>query len=235
MLTNNKEILKNLTILYIEDEYNIRENMNRTLKLFVKNVHACATAEDALEVIKSSCIDIVISDINLPGITGIELVKKIRSFDETIPIILLTAHMDTEYLFDATKLKLVDYLIKPIDFTMLQEALDKATSELMKQGRYEITFLNNTKYNLQKKELTCITSCQNLALTHKEILLLEFLLLNKERVVHTDELKDNIWEDAFEATDSALKNLLNKLRKKIGKESITNISGVGYRLILPDN
>ncbi len=235
MLTKNKEILKNLTILYIEDENNIRENMDRTLKLFAKKVHACPTAEKALEVIQNSCIDIVISDINLPGITGIELVKQIRSFDETIPIILLTAHMETEYLLDATKLKLVDYLIKPIDFTMLQEALEKATSELTKQGRYEVLFLNKTKYNLQKKELTCTANCETISLTHKEILLLEFLLEHKERVVYTDEVKDNIWEDAFEATDSALKNLLNKLRKKIGKESITNISGVGYRLILPEN
>lgn len=235
MEIKSKEILKNLTILYIEDENNIRDNMDRTLKLFVDNVHACPTAECALEVLHENKIDIIISDINLPGITGIELVKKVRSFDETIPIILLTAHMDTEYLLDATKLKLVDYLIKPIDFTMLQDALEKATKEVQKLGRYEVEFLNKSIYNIQKKYLFCSTDNSELSLTHKEILLLELLLENKDRVVYTDELKDTIWEDAYEATDSALKNLLNKLRKKIGKESITNISGVGYRLILPEN
>jgi two-component system, OmpR family, response regulator VanR len=73
---------------------------------------------------------------------------------------------------------------------------------------------------------------KELLLTSKELDLLSFLIKNSNRIVSTDELKANIWEDCFEATDSALKNLLNKLRKKIGKESIINISGVGYRLDL---
>ncbi|MFA6740039.1 MAG: helix-turn-helix domain-containing protein [Arcobacteraceae bacterium] len=67
-------------------------------------------------------------------------------------------------------------------------------------------------------------------LTSKELDLIGFLIKHNNRIVSSDELKSNIWEDCFQATDSALKNLLNKIRKKIGKESITNISGVGYRL-----
>ncbi len=61
-------------------------------------------------------------------------------------------------------------------------------------------------------------------------MLLELLIKNNNRVLSTDELKNYLWEDQFEATESALKNLLNKLRNKIGKEVLLNISGVGYRL-----
>ena len=64
----------------------------------------------------------------------------------------------------------------------------------------------------------------------KELDLIDFFIKNNNRIISSDELKLNIWEDSLEATDSALKNLLTKVRKKIGKESITNISGVGYRL-----
>lgn len=68
-----------------------------------------------------------------------------------------------------------------------------------------------------------------ISLTAKEIDLLDYLIKNN-RVVANEELKAAIWENEYEATESALKNLLNKIRKKIGKESIINISGVGYKL-----
>ena len=71
---------------------------------------------------------------------------------------------------------------------------------------------------------------EGITLTAKEIDMIDYLILNSNRVVSHDELKLNIWKDSFEATDSALKNLLNKLRKKIGKDTIINISGIGYRL-----
>jgi DNA-binding response OmpR family regulator len=81
---------------------------------------------------------------------------------------------------------------------------------------------------LQKK---LIDKNKNLeiSLTAKEIDLLDYLIKNN-RVVANEELKAAIWENEYEATESALKNLLNKIRKKIGKESIINISGVGYKL-----
>jgi two-component system, OmpR family, response regulator VanR len=80
------------------------------------------------------------------------------------------------------------------------------------------------------KKLIDLNTKEEITLTSKELELLSFLIKNSNRIVSTDELKSNLWEDYFEATDSALKNLLNKVRKKIGKESIINISGVGYRL-----
>ena len=67
-------------------------------------------------------------------------------------------------------------------------------------------------------------------LTSKELILLEYLVKNSNRVISIEELKNCIWEDELDATESAFKNLLTKLRAKIGKDTILNISGVGYRL-----
>lgn len=224
------KILKDLNILYIEDEDNIRKNINLTLNLLVNKVFACASYEEGMKSYNENKIDIILSDINLPGKSGIDLCKEIRENNIIIPIILLTAHLDTEYLLDATKLKLVDYLIKPINFDSLHKVLLKAANELIRENTFRIKFLNNVEFDINNKILLCEDK-NEIRLTSSELTLLEYLVNNSKRVVPHEEIKSNIWEDPFAASDSALKNLLNKLRKKIGKESIENISGIGFRLI----
>ena len=227
---NFNNILKNLNILYVEDEENIRVNIKKVLLLLCENVFDVPSTEEAKIILKEQRIDIVISDINLPDSDGISFVKELRKTDKTIPVILLSAYTDTKYLLEATKLKLVDYLTKPIDFKTLNNALQTCVEEILDNSRYLILFQNNIQYNVLHKKLIDLNTKKEILLTSKELELLSFLIKHNNRIVSTDELKSNIWEDYFEATDSALKNLLNKVRKKIGKESIINISGVGYRL-----
>jgi DNA-binding response OmpR family regulator len=227
---NHNNVLRNLNILYIEDEENIRINIKKVLLLLCENVFDASNIEEADIIFENQRIDIIISDINLPDTNGIEFIKELRKIDKTIPVILLSAYTDTKYLLEATKLKLVDYLTKPVDFKTLSYALYKCVEEILDNSRYLILFQNNIQYNVLHKKLIDLNTKKELLLTSKEVDLLSFLIKNSNRIVSTDELKSNIWEDCFEATDSALKNLLNKVRKKIGKESITNISGVGYRL-----
>ena len=227
---NFSKILKNLNILYIEDEKNIRLNIKKTLELFCENVLDAENILNAKEILTTSRIDIIISDINLPDMSGIDFVKEIRIRDKTIPIILLSAYTDKEFLLEATRLKLVDYLTKPINFKDLNNALQKCVEEILDNSRYIITFKNNIQYNVSHNCLIDDNKKEEIHLTNKELDLLNFLIKNNNRICSADELKSVIWDDYLEATDSALKNLLNKIRKKIGKESIINISGVGYKL-----
>ena len=227
---NFNKILKNLNILYIEDEKNIRLNIKKTLELFCENVFDAENILNAKEILTKQRIDIIISDINLPDMSGIDFVKEIRIKDKTIPIILLSAYTDKEFLLEATKLKLVDYLTKPINFKDLNNALQKCVEEILDNSRYIITFKNNIQYNVSHNCLIDNNEKEEIRLTNKELDLLNFLIKNNNRVCSAEELKSAIWDDYLEATDSALKNLLNKIRKKIGKESIINISGVGYKL-----
>jgi len=220
--------LKSLNILYIEDEDKIRQNVTRTLNLILNKVYDLPSCIDALDLFSKEHIDIILSDISMPKMNGIDFVKKIREKDKKVPIILLTAHTDTKFLLEATKLKLVDYLVKPLDFKQLKEALIKAAQEIYENGTFCIYFPNGVYYNLTEKKLYKNSEEQNI--TAKEISLLELLYNNKNRVVPTIEIKNTIWEDSFQATDAALKAVLNKLRKKIGKDSIRNISRIGYRL-----
>ena len=227
---NFNHILKNLNILYIEDEENIRINIKKVLLLLCENVFDVSNTNEAKFIFDEQRIDIIISDINLPDTNGIDFIKELRKIDKTIPVILLSAFTDTKYLLEATKLKLVDYLTKPVDFKTLNNSLQSCVEEILDNSRYLINFQNSIQYNVLHKKLIDLNTKEEVALTLIELDLISFLIKNSNRIVSSDELKSNIWEDCFEATDSALKNLLNKVRKKIGKESITNISGVGYRL-----
>ena len=231
---NNKNsfkiILSHLNILYIEDEKNIRENIAKSLEILVFKVFAVESIEETYEILRNNRIDLIISDINLPKKSGIEFVKEIRENNYYIPIILLSAYTEKEYLLEATKLKLVDYLVKPIDFNILKEALLKASQDIVENAMFIVDFDENTSYNVMHKKLYNNKTKEEIDLTAKEIELLEYLIKNHTRVISHEELKAEIWEDSFEATDSALKNLLTKLRKKIGKNTIKNISGVGFRI-----
>ncbi|WP_198304149.1 response regulator transcription factor [Arcobacter vandammei] len=231
MINNNyTKILSNLNILYIEDEIKIRENVKETLKLFCENIFDVSNIEEAKSILEKHRVDIIISDINLPDINGIEFIKEFRKIDKKIPIIILSAYTDRDFLLEATKLKLADYLTKPIDFKSLHSALYKCVDDILENSRYIISFKNGIEFNVLHKKLFCKEKNEEVPLTSKELVLLEYLINNSNRVLSIDELKNYIWEDELEATESAFKNLLNKLRNKIGKESILNISGVGYRL-----
>ena len=229
----NKEYLKilnSLNILYIEDEEIIKENIKKTLTLFCENIFDASNIEDAKIILQKYRIDIVITDINLPETNGIEFIKEFRKIDKKIPILILSAYTDKNYLLEAIKLKLTDYLTKPIDFKSLQLALYKCVDEILENSRYVISFKNSIEFNVLHKKLFCKNNNEEMLLTSKELMLLEYLVKHSNRIVSIDELKNYIWKDELESTDSALKNLLNKIRKKIGKDSILNISGVGYRL-----
>lgn len=227
------EILTSLTIAYVEDEKNIRENMSKTLNLLCNNCIDFQSAEELLNYYEKNSVHIIITDINLPNMNGIELIKKIREKDEKIPIILLTAYIETQYLFDAIKYKVVEYLPKPIDYETLIQALLKATKDLINNGNYMIKINEKLSFNVLNKELLTIDK-EKIPLTPKELKLLNLFIKNKNKIVTYEEIKNQIWENSYEVTESAFKNLINKLRNKISKDSIVNISKIGYRLNIKD-
>lgn len=206
--------------------------MAKTLELLVKNIFCAKDVFEAEKILIGNKIDLIISDINLPKISGIEFIKKLREKDFTIPVIFISAYTNKEYLLEATKLKLVDYLEKPINFEDLLNALLNATKEIVLNGNYIVDFENETSYNIMQKTLYFKENKKEIDLTAKEIQVLEYFIENHKRVITHEELKNELWSDFLEGSDSALKNVLNKLRKKIGKETIKNISGIGFKINL---
>ncbi len=117
----DKKLLKRLKALYVEDDDNIRNELASLLGNFFDTVYTAADGQEGLELFQKhkEDIDVVLSDINMPKMTGIEMVKEIRKIDSKVPVMFATAYSDNEYLADAIKLRVYDYIIKPIDIRHL--------------------------------------------------------------------------------------------------------------------
>ncbi len=229
----NLDKLKPLTLLYVEDEPLIRQNALEYLRRYCDNVLEAQDGKEALRVYGTHKPDIIITDIKMPKLNGLEMATHIRQTDKETPIIMTTAHTDTEYLLKAVELQLVKYIVKPVTVDKLAEALCLAC-ESLEDGEKSIIHLNKyTQYDTLNQTLLIKNTL--VKLTHNEILLFDCMVKNRQRAITYQEIENLIW--AYEGMSmDALRSLVRGLRKKLQQdkeeEFIENVSGVGYRLIL---
>ncbi|MCK5854040.1 MAG: response regulator transcription factor [Sulfurovaceae bacterium] len=222
-----------LTILYIEDNDFIREEAVEYLSLFYSNVLEATNGQEALEIYASSKPDIIITDIEMPIINGLQMIKSIRRHDKKTPIIVITAFLKTEYLLEAIELRLVKYIIKPLSNHQLDIALTLA-HECLKEDTEECIVQLSTNSYYDKLNRTLIIDNKIIQLTHNELMLFSLLLKHSNSIVTYEEIKNKIWSYEINYRDS-LRSLIRSLRHKLEGILINNISGVGYRIILEKN
>lgn len=227
MLEKYQCILKNSTVLLAEDDKNLRESFAKVLSLYLGQIITAADGEDALSKYALYHPDLIITDIKMPKMSGLEFIKHIRKQNSVIPIIVTSAYSDKDFLFESIKLSLIDYVVKPIresDLKRLLEVSAKVIEEKMNkivQLEYEIAYdYNNKVITYQGNSVT---------LTHKESDLIEILLSHKGSLVTRQILEDKLYIYE-EAPPSALKNLVFKLRKKIGNDLIKTVGNLGYSI-----
>ncbi|KAB7885065.1 response regulator [Poseidonibacter ostreae] len=152
----DKKLLKRLRILYVEDDAVIRTELSQLLSNFFEKVYTAEDGKEGLEIYlhNQDNIDIILSDINMPKLSGIDMVKAIRGVDPKVLIIFATAHSDNEFLAEAIKLKIHEYIIKPIDIRQLLSLMNDIAAVLYQDflieqknkelSKYkEVTDLNN--------------------------------------------------------------------------------------------
>ncbi|MAC84439.1 MAG: hypothetical protein CL624_09915 [Arcobacter sp.] len=152
----DKKLLKRLRILYVEDDAVIRSELSQLLSNFFENVYTAEDGKEGLEIYlrNQDDIDIILSDINMPKLSGIDMVKTIRGIDPKVPIFFATAHSDNDFLSEAIKLKIHEYIIKPIDIRYLLSLMNDLAEVLYQDflieqknkelSKYkEVTDLNN--------------------------------------------------------------------------------------------
>jgi two-component system, OmpR family, response regulator VanR len=222
------EKLQSLSILYAEDEIGIRENISDSLSYYVKEVYQASNGEEAYDIYLDKKPDIILSDIHMPILNGIDFVKKIRQIDRQIPVIMITAHTDKEYLLEAVEQRLEKYIVKPIELEVLFEVFKKCLDTIEFNKKIILEIDNNYTYDYDKKELKYKNVI--VLLNKKEISFFELLIKNQNRIVSYEELQDKVWIDDV-MTDSALRSLVRNLRKKLPTDIIFNLSGIGYRFV----
>ncbi|MDD2894621.1 MAG: response regulator transcription factor [Aliarcobacter sp.] len=115
MTNKDLTILQNFNVLYLEDDEDLLKHTKDILVDFVNNIYAVKTSKEAMDILLHKKIDVIICDILLKDENGIDFLKHIKNKNINTPIILTTAHTDTQYLLDAIKLKVENYIVKPID------------------------------------------------------------------------------------------------------------------------
>lgn len=215
--------LKTFTVLYVEDELGIRVNISEVLKGLFGKVFIAKNANEAYVKYLENKPTLIITDIRMSGMNGIELIKKIRKFDKNISVIVTSAHTDVDLLLSATELNLVKYIVKPVNFDKLFEALKKFVETFEEKI---IRSLSKDWFYDNKK---CIIKCgENIfQLTKKENKFLK-LLLNKKRVITYEELENQVWEKDEAITSNAMRLFIKNFRKKLPKNYLKNIQNMGY-------
>jgi DNA-binding response OmpR family regulator len=217
--------LKNLKILFLEDNLVFAEHTIYFLELYVKEVIHCTTMEDALTLFNMENIDIIISDLKVEDGLALHFIELIRENDQEVPIVVLSAHKDEEFLLQAIPLGLISYEVKPINFTDFKILLNKCAQAVEDKNRLFIK--DDTFYDYNKKSI-----CKNkeeIILSRKESLFVELLIKNKNSITTKDDISNFIWENEI-MSESALKNFLLRVRKKLGKNFFYTIQNIGYRL-----
>ncbi len=224
------EKLKNCTILYIEDDDITRENISSYLKRQCKNLYIAVDGQDGLEQFKEHEPDIIITDIEMPNMNGIDMAKKIRKISSDTQIIITTAYASQEYLLQAVNLRLVQYIVKPISLPKLTNALNDCEGFLEEEIETKKYFDKDVFYDIYTKEM--VDNNEIISLSKNERSLIELLFKNYPAPTSYEAIETNVYD--FSSSKNAIKLLVKSLRNKIGKEAIANVSGLGYNLNLMD-
>ncbi|MBV5320299.1 MAG: response regulator transcription factor [Sulfuricurvum sp.] len=221
--------LKDKTILFVEDNVEFAANTTTLLKIFVEQVIHASTLAEAHDVLVHESIDIIITDIKLKNENGIDFIRDVRSADNSTPIIIISGHKDEAFLFRSIPLNLTAYLLKPIKYEDLIDAMERCSEKLKVQNETQKELKEGWVYESETK--TLLKENQHYSLNKKEALFMELLSINRDRLITKEMLQSSVWiED--EMSDSAITNFIMRIRRRFGKDFIYTIPDLGYRFKL---
>lgn len=224
--------MEEIKILLVEDEKKIADTLSKGLKELSYHVDIAYDGKIGLRLFESGSYNLIITDINLPGINGYELCKIIRSRNRQIPVIMLTALSSTDDKVEGFDAGADDYLVKPFEFKELvvriRALLKRTMHQQMPSGN--ILQVADLEMNLDSKEVKRDGKLINL--TAKEFQLLEYFMRNRNRVLSRADIAEKVWELDFDTRTNVIDVYVNFLRKKIDRDFENKLIhtqvGMGY-------
>lgn len=245
-MLNSKELLihtKKLSILFVEDHDDLRENTREILKTFFHQVDSANNGEEAIKKYKefyakeSKYYDIILSDIQMPRLNGVEMVESIYNINPEQIVIILSAYDDTKYLLPLINLGIEQFIKKPIDYQDLLKVLLRASKKVTQLGTENN---NNNSSALIKLNGSAIFNKETNILQHNgsmvtltkyEILFLQLLSDNIGKIYSNEDITA-YYSSLNESLDIInVRKLVSKLRKKLPENCIESIYGIGYRIV----
>ncbi|HCM74836.1 MAG TPA: DNA-binding response regulator [Cytophagales bacterium] len=221
-----------MNVLVIEDEVNVAAFIKKGLEEENYQVETVQDGMSVLALLGVKPIDLIILDIILPGINGIELCKKIRQNGfKDVPVLMLTALNSTDDVVKGLNAGADDYLAKPFKFAELLARINALTRRMnLTQNQEENLQVADLK--LDRNAKVAIRAGKEIKLTSTEYRLLEHLMINKRKVLSRSDLLENVWDIRFDVGTNVLDVYVNYLRNKIDKgfdtKLIQTVIGMGY-------
>lgn len=226
------------TILLVEDEAHVASLIIRSLSEEGYEVSLAPDGSTGLDMALQNNFDLILLDIMLPGINGLEVCRKIRASGSTVPILMLTALGTTQNIVTGLDSGADDYLVKPYK---LAELLARVRSMIRRNNNIGVNNAENNPEQIQiadlvlnLKDKTAVRAGQKIELTATEYRLLKYLMVNKRRLVSRMDILENVWGVDFNMNTKVVDVYVNYLRKKIDKDFdnklIHTSIGMGYIL-----
>ncbi|MDR1781961.1 MAG: response regulator transcription factor [Bacilli bacterium] len=219
-------------ILIIDDENSITMTLKYDLEMFNYKVETCSDGLDGLNLIKNNYYDLAIIDITLPSLDGIEIIKRVRTFNEKIKLIVLSASDDEMDIINGLDIGANDYVTKPF----LPRILYARIRSLLKDSKSEdANVIFNIKDNivLDHSRRAVMIDNEEISLTKLEYDLLYFLLTHKNTVVSREDIMNNVWGYKYDGNNRIIDIYIHKLKDKLSLDNeIVNKRGIGYILYL---
>lgn len=178
------------------------------------------------EKIDANKYDLFIFDINVPGKSGLELLKELREYNNATPAIIITAYTDTSHLTEAFKNGAHDYIKKPFELEELNVRIENIKNIFNIEMQENIQIATGITFCSSAKRITKETN--EITLSTKDSAILNYLISNEKRVVSNDELTQNIWDFDSIPSDATIRSHIRTLREIIGKDKIRTVRGEGY-------
>ncbi|MDQ1604743.1 MAG: hypothetical protein QOE01_2588 [Actinomycetota bacterium] len=220
-----------MRVLLVEDEPSLAETVERALRRAGFAVDVAADGVDGLHQAREFVYDALVLDVMLPGLSGLDVLRDLRSRGQWAPVLILTARDDSKDIAAALDLGADDYLTKPFSLEVLVARL----RALLRRGAPERpVVLNAGDLRLDPALRRCERAGQQVALTAREFAVLEFLLRRAGEVVPKATVLEHVWDTNFDGDPNIVEVYVGYLRKKVdapfGRRSIETVRGAGYRL-----
>jgi len=222
---------RNMRILLVEDERKVASFVARALREDAHAVDIADTGEQALEMAEGVVYDLIVLDIRLPGLSGIQVCRELRQSGTRSPVLMLTARGLVEQRVEGLDAGADDYLTKPFALAELRARVRALTRRGLNRGDY-ILRCGNLEVDRQSRRVKRGTSV--IPLTAKEFALAELLITNAPKNVSRSEIIEHVWDCHFDSETNLVEVYINRLRQKIERPGKTRlihtIRGFGYRM-----
>jgi len=213
-----------MKVLLLEDEFMLLSSIKMFLLSKNIEVDAFKTGKEARTALKKNKYDMYILDINVPELSGIDILKNIRKSDKYTPVIIITASIDINSIDEAYALGCSEYLKKPFNLRELEIRMDK-----LKKVSDALTVKITKDYEFDiKKELLYYKGDIH-KLTRNQNKLIKTLVENSGRIVSFEDLKLLVWDD-YDISDITIRSLITRIRDSIKEDFIETFRGIGYRI-----